>query len=60
MSVVDSYLVEIGWLFFGAWSVLVAAFLVAAFGRDFLAALAERAHAKRKDSCPIAGAPSGK
>jgi hypothetical protein len=60
MSVVDSYLFEIGWLFFGAWSVIVAVFLVAAFGRDFLGAIAERGEAKRKDSCQMAGASGTK
>jgi hypothetical protein len=60
MSVVDSYLFEIGWLFFGAWSVVVAVFLVAAFGGDFLGAVVERARAKRKDSCQMAGATGAK
>lgn len=30
----DSYLFDAGWLFFAAWSVIVAAVSVAAFGRD--------------------------
>ncbi len=53
MSVVDSYLVEIGWLFFAAWSVIVAVFLVAAFGKDLFVAVAERGRSKREDSCEI-------
>jgi hypothetical protein len=60
MSVVDSYLFEIGWLFFAAWSVIVAVFLVAAFGRDFVAAMQERGRAKSKDSCHIVDAASVK
>jgi hypothetical protein len=60
MSVVDSYLFEIGWLFFAAWSAIVAVFLVAAFGRDFLNAMAERGRSKSKDSCQIADAASVK
>jgi hypothetical protein len=60
MSVVDSYLFELGWLFFGAWSVIVAVFLVAAFGRDLLGAVAERGRAKRKDSCQMASATGAK
>jgi hypothetical protein len=31
----DSYLFDAGWLFFAAWTVIVAAVSVAAFGRDF-------------------------
>jgi hypothetical protein len=60
MSVVDSYLFEIGWLFFAAWSVIVAVFLVAAFGGDFLGAVAERGRAKRKDTCQMASATGAK
>jgi hypothetical protein len=30
----DSYLFDAGWFFFAAWSVIVAAVSVAAFGRD--------------------------
>lgn len=60
MSVVDSYLFEIGWLFFAAWSVIVAVFLVAAFGRDFVTAIAERGRSKSKDSCQIADAAGAK
>jgi len=60
MSVVDSYLFEIGWLFFAAWSVIVALFLVVAFGRDFVCAMTERGRAKRKDSCPVASATGAK
>jgi hypothetical protein len=56
MAVIDSYLFEIGWLFFAAWSVLVAIFLVTAFGRDFATAIAERGRSKSKDSCQIVDA----
>jgi hypothetical protein len=31
-----SYLFEAGWMFFAAWSVMIAAVVVAAFGRDFV------------------------
>jgi hypothetical protein len=31
----DSYLFDAGWLFFAAWSVIVAVVSVTAFGRDF-------------------------
>jgi hypothetical protein len=31
---VDSYLFDIGWMFFAAWSLVVFAVCVAAFGRD--------------------------
>ena len=31
----ESYLFDAGWLFFAAWSVIVAAVSLAAFGRDF-------------------------
>ncbi len=60
MSVVDTYLFEIGWLFFGACSVIVAGLLVAAFGRDFFIYVTERAHARGKDSCQMADATSPK
>jgi hypothetical protein len=60
MSVVDSYIVEIGWLFFAAWGVIVAVFLIAAFGRDFFVAVTERGRAASKDSCQIADATSAK
>jgi hypothetical protein len=60
MSVLDSYLFEIGWLFFAAWSVIVAVFLVAAFGRDFVQAIAERGRGKGKDSCQIVDAAGAK
>jgi len=32
----DSFLSDAGWLFFGAWSAVVAAVSLAAFGRDLL------------------------
>jgi hypothetical protein len=32
----DAYLVEAGWWFFAAWSVIVAVVSVAAFGRELL------------------------
>jgi hypothetical protein len=32
----DSFLFDAGWLFFAAWSVVVAVVSVTAFGRDFL------------------------
>jgi len=60
MSVGDSYLFELGWLFFAAWSVIVAVFLVTAFGRDFVAAIAERGRAKSKDSPQMVDAASVK
>jgi hypothetical protein len=60
MSVVDSYLFEIGWIFFAVWSVIVAVFLVAAFGRDFVLAVTQHGRSKSKDSCQIAGAGSAK
>jgi hypothetical protein len=31
----ESYLLDAGWLFFAAWSVIVAVVTIAAFGRDF-------------------------
>jgi hypothetical protein len=34
MLMSDSYLFDVGWLFFAAWSVIVAVFSLAAFGRD--------------------------
>jgi hypothetical protein len=33
---VVSYLFEAGWMFFAAWSAIVATAVVAAFGEDFL------------------------
>lgn len=60
MSVIDSYLFEIGWLFFAAWSVIVAIFLVTAFGRDFVLAVTEHARARSKDSCQIVDAARAK
>jgi hypothetical protein len=56
MSVLDSYLFEIGWLFFAAWSVIVAVFLVAAFGRDFVLAITEHGRSKSEDPCQIVSA----
>lgn len=32
----DSFLSDAGWLFFAAWSVIVAAVSIKAFGRDLL------------------------
>jgi hypothetical protein len=32
----DSYLLDAGWLFFAAWSVVIAFVSVTAFGRDLL------------------------
>jgi hypothetical protein len=32
----DSFLSDVGWLFFAAWSAVVAAVSLAAFGRDLL------------------------
>jgi hypothetical protein len=60
MPLVDSYLFEIGWIFFAAWSVLVAVFLVAAFGQDFVLAVAERGRSKTKDSSLVVDAASVK
>jgi hypothetical protein len=34
MPMNDSYLLDAGWLFFAAWSVIVAIVSLAAFGRD--------------------------
>lgn len=54
MSLLDSYLFEIGWLFFGAWSVIVAVFLVTAFGRDFVLAVTDHVRTKNnEDTCRI-------
>jgi|HubBroStandDraft_5_1064220.scaffolds.fasta_scaffold1052072_1 hypothetical protein len=36
MLMSDSYLFDVGWLFFAAWAVIVAAISLAAFGRDLL------------------------
>jgi len=36
MLMSDSYLFDAGWLFFAAWSIVVAAVSVAAFGRDLI------------------------
>jgi hypothetical protein len=60
MSVVDSYLFELGWLFFAAWSVIVIVFLVAAFGRDFVIAISQRGRGESKDSCQIVDAAGAK
>jgi hypothetical protein len=38
----DSYLFDAGWLFFAAWSVIVAVVSVAAFGRDFFPRTAQK------------------
>jgi hypothetical protein len=37
MTFSDSFLSNAGWLFFTAWSVVIAALCVTAFGRDLLA-----------------------
>ena len=36
MMTMNSFLLDAGWLFFAAWSVIVGAVSVAAFGRDLL------------------------
>lgn len=36
MTLTDSFLSNAGWLFFGAWSVVVAAVSIIAFGHDLL------------------------
>ncbi len=36
MLMSDSYLFDVGWLFFAAWSVIVALFSLTAFGKDIL------------------------
>ncbi len=36
MSFSDSFLSNAGWLFFAAWSMVIAALCVTAFGRDLL------------------------
>jgi len=36
MLMSDSYLFDIGWLFFAAWSIIVAVFSLTAFGKDIL------------------------
>jgi len=36
MLMSDSYLFDVGWLFFAAWTVIVAVISLAAFGRDLL------------------------
>jgi hypothetical protein len=55
MSVVDSYLFEIGWLFFAGWSVILAVLLVVTFGRDFLAGSASDSDAGDHRSGELAG-----
>ena len=41
----DSYLLNIGWLFFGAWAVVVVVVSIKAFGPDLFPA---RAHSRPK------------
>jgi hypothetical protein len=36
MALTDSFLSNAGWLFFAAWSAMVAAVSIAAFGRELL------------------------
>jgi hypothetical protein len=36
MILTDSFLADAGWLFFAAWSAVVAALSIVAFGRDLL------------------------
>jgi hypothetical protein len=36
MTLTDSFLSNAGWLFFAAWTVMVAAVTIIAFGRDLL------------------------
>jgi hypothetical protein len=36
MLMSDSYLFDVGWLFFAAWTAIVAVISLAAFGRDLL------------------------
>jgi hypothetical protein len=36
MLMSDSYLFDAGWLFFAAWSIVLAVVSVAAFGRDLI------------------------
>ncbi len=36
MTLTDSFLSNAGWLFFAAWTVMVAAVTIVAFGRDLL------------------------
>lgn len=36
MLMSDSYLFDIGWFFFAAWTAIVAAISLAAFGKDLL------------------------
>ena len=36
MILTDSFLADAGWLFFAAWSAVVAAVSIIAFGRDLL------------------------
>ena len=36
MTITDSFLSNAGWLFFTAWSIILGAISVAAFGRDLL------------------------
>ncbi|HUA15538.1 MAG TPA: hypothetical protein VMG31_09580 [Verrucomicrobiae bacterium] len=35
---IESYLLDAGWMFFAAWSVIVGAAVVAAFGKDLIPA----------------------
>ena len=50
----DFYLFDAGWLFFAAWSVIVAAVSVAAFRRD----LFPRAQFSQQDPPPKAAQPA--
>jgi len=55
MTLIDSFLADAGWLFFAAWSVVVAAVSITAFGGDLLAGSARRdATAKSHTPDPVA------
>jgi len=51
----DAYLFDVGWLFFAAWSVIVAAVSLAAFGRDFFPSRMQSKPAQ--DGHPVDPAP---
>jgi len=46
----DSFLSDAGWLFLGAWSVVVAAVSILAFGRDLLPSKASLDSVHKRDS----------
>ncbi len=51
MLINDAYVFEAGWLFFAAWSAIVAGVSLAAFGRDLIPSRAQ-IDATQKDRAP--------